>query len=153
LDGGDVGSIENETFSADGVTVHISGFPTHPGYAKDKMQHALKIAAQIITALPNDKTPETTEKKQPFIHPVSLSGGLEEAELKFIVRAFDTPTPNALEDELRAICERVLKSVDKCSCRLTVNEQYRNMKEVLDTHPQPIEYGIAAIKQCGLEPK
>src|SRR5205085_4906632 len=83
LDGGTAGTIENETFSADGVSIKIKGFPTHPGYAKDKMQHAIKIAAQIINKLPKEKTPETTEKKQPFIHPTAINGGLEEVELKF----------------------------------------------------------------------
>jgi tripeptide aminopeptidase len=153
LDGGDAGSIENETFSADSATIKIKGFPTHPGYAKGKMQHALKIAAKLIEALPADKTPEATEKKQPFIHPISLTGGLEEAELKFIVRAFDVKTLRELEEELEAITKRVLKKYDKCAYSFHVVEQYRNMKQVLDNHPQVIEYGIEAIRRTGLKPK
>lgn len=153
LDGGTVGSLENETFSADGVTIRIKGFSTHPGYAKNKMQHAIKIAARIIERIPKEKTPETTEKKQPFIHPVSIRGGLEEAELSFIVRAFDTPTLHALEEELRQITVSVLSEYDKSSYEFQVTEQYRNMKEVLDQHPQVVEYALEAIRRTGLDPK
>lgn len=152
LDGGTVGSLENETFSADGVSIKIKGFSTHPGYAKDKMQHAIKIAAQIVNSIPADKTPETTEKKQPFIHPTSMSGGLEEAELKFIIRAFDTPTLLALEEELRQIVVTVLKKYDKSSYEFHVVQQYRNMREVLDKHPEIVDYALEAIRRTGVEP-
>ena len=90
MDGETLGHIENETFSADGVTITIKGFPTHPGFAKDKMQHAIKIASAIIEKLPKEKSPETTEKKEAFIHPVSINGGLDEVVIKFIIRAFST---------------------------------------------------------------
>lgn len=153
LDGGDAGSLENETFSADGVTVKIKGFPTHPGYAKDRMQHAIKIAAEIINRIPKDKTPETTEKKQPFIHPTSISGGLEEAELKFIIRAFDTETLRKLAEELKSIVSDVLKGFDKATFEYSVQKQYRNMKEVLDKHPEVIDNAMEAIRRSGMEPK
>lgn len=152
LDGGSVGTLENETFSADGVTITIKGFSTHPGYAKDKMQHAIKIGAEIINRIPKDKTPETTEKKQPFIHPTSFNGGLEEAELKFIVRAFDTQTLHALEEELRKITTGVLMNYSKSSYEFKVVEQYRNMREVLDKHPQVVDNAIEAIKRTGVTP-
>ncbi|HRD37819.1 MAG TPA: peptidase T, partial [Bacteroidia bacterium] len=83
MDGETIGHIENETFSADAVTIVVKGFPTHPGFAKDKMQHAIKIAAEIVNQIPKNKTPETTEKKEPFIHPTSINGGLEQVEIKF----------------------------------------------------------------------
>ena len=153
LDGGTVGSLENETFSADGVSIKIKGFSTHPGYAKDKMQHAIKIAAQIIHKIPVEKTPETTEKKQPFIHPTGINGGLEEVEIKFIIRAFDTPTLLALEEELRMIVISVLANYDKSSYEFTVTQQYRNMREVLDKHPQVVQHAMEAIKRTGIEPK
>src|SRR6218665_1976711 len=152
MDGETIGHLENETFSADGVSIRIKGFPTHPGFAKDKMQHAIKIAAQIIDKLPKDKTPETTEKMQPFIHPTSIGGGVEEVELKFIVRAFDTPTLLALEEELRQITVEVLKHYDKCSYEFNVVQQYRNMKEVLDQHPQVVEHALEAIQPTGVKP-
>lgn len=153
LDGGTVGTLENETFSADGVTLKIKGFSTHPGYAKDKMQHAIKIAAQIINKLPKEKTPETTEKKQPFIHPNTISGGLEEVEIKFLIRAFDTPTLLALEEELRQIVIEVLTPYDKSSYEFTVTQQYRNMKEVLDKDPNIINHALEAITRSGLKPQ
>jgi len=152
LDGGTLGTLENQTFSADGVTLKIKGFSTHPGYAKDKMQHAMKIAAQIINKLPGDKSPETTEKKQPFIHPNTINGGLEEVEIKFLIRAFDTPTLLALEEELRQIVVEVLKNYDKSSYEFVVTQQYRNMKEVLDKKPEIINYALEAIKRSGIKP-
>jgi tripeptide aminopeptidase len=152
MDGETLGHVENETFSADGVSIKIKGFPTHPGFAKDKMQHAIKVAAQIIDNLPKDKTPETTEKKQPFIHPTSINGGLEEVEIKFIIRAFDTPTLLALEKELESITVNILSQYNKCSYEFVVTEQYRNMKDVLATCPQVVDYALAAIKKTGVEP-
>ncbi len=153
LDGGKAGTLENETFSADMVTLTIKGFSTHPGYAKDKMQHAIKIASQIINKLPSDKTPETTEKKQPFIHPTSINGGLEEVEMKFIIRAFDTPTLLVLEEELRQIAIEVLSKYDKSAYEFKVIQQYRNMKEILDKTPQIIDNALEAIKRTGLTPE
>ncbi|MDI9338986.1 MAG: peptidase T [Sediminibacterium sp.] len=152
MDGETLGHIENETFSADAVSIVIKGFPTHPGFAKDKMQHAIKIGAEIINRIPKDKTPETTEKKQPFIHPTSFNGGLEQVELKFIIRAFDTATLLALEEELRQITLSVLSGYDKCSYAFNVTEQYRNMKDVLDTCPHVVDYAVEAVKRTGVTP-
>jgi tripeptide aminopeptidase len=153
LDGGKAGTLENETFSADMATLTIKGFSTHPGYAKDKMQHAIKIASQIINKLPHAKMPETTEKKQPFIHPNSINGGLEEVEMKFLIRAFDTPTLLLLEEELRQIAVDVLSKYDKSSYEFKVVQQYRNMREVLEKTPQIIDYAVEAIKRTGLTPE
>lgn len=152
IDGETLGHIENETFSADAVTVVIKGFPTHPGFAKNKMQHAIKIASQIINSLPIEKTPETTENKQPFIHPTSINGGLEQVEIKFIVRAFDTNILLQLEEELRQIVINTLKNYDKCSYEFTVTQQYRNMKEILDTCPHVVNYAVEAVKRTGVTP-
>ncbi len=152
MDGETIGHIENETFSADAASLVIRGFPTHPGFAKNSMQHAIKIAARIIEALPRDKTPETTEHKQPFIHPTGISGGLEKVEIKFIIRAFDTGTLHALEEELKAIAASVLSQYSKCSFELKITEQYRNMKQVLDQHPQVVDHAMEAIRRTGVEP-
>ena len=152
MDGETLGHLENETFSADGVSIKIKGFSTHPGFAKDKMQHAIKIAAEIVTLIPKDKTPETTEKMQPFMHPTSVNGGLEEVEIKFIIRAFDTATLLSLEEELRQIVIKVLTPYNKCAYEFIVTQQYRNMREVLDKHPQVIKYAMEAIKRTGVIP-
>lgn len=152
IDGETLGHIENETFSADAVKLEIHGVTTHPGFAKGKMEHAMKIAAEIITKIPANITPETTEKKEPFIHPVSMHGGLEKTEINFIIRAFDTPTLVVLEGELKKITETVIKKYPHSSYTFTVTEQYRNMKEILDTCPQVVEYAIEAIRRAGIEP-
>lgn len=152
MDGETVGHIENETFSADGVSLKIFGFPTHPGFAKNKMQHAIKIAAEIVNRIPKNKTPEATEKKEPFMHPVAINGGLEMVEIKWIIRAFDTPTLKELEKELEEITKSVLSDYGKCSYEFKVTEQYRNMKDVLDTCPEVVNYALEAIKRTGVTP-
>lgn len=152
MDGESLGHLENETFSADGVTITINGISTHPGFAKGKMEHSIKIASEIITKIPKDKTPETTEKKQPFIHPVSINGGLEQVEIKFIIRAFDTPTLKSLESELEEITKSVLSKYKKSSFNFVVTEQYRNMKDVLDTCYFVVEYALEAIAKTGVKP-
>ena len=116
------------------------------------MQHAIKISAEIVNQLPKHKTPETTEKKEPFIHPTAINGGLEQVEIKFIIRAFDTPTLLQLEEELRQITIDVLKNYDKCSYEFKVSEQYRNMKEVLDTCPHVVNFAVEAVKRTGVTP-
>ncbi|MCD6067996.1 MAG: peptidase [Bacteroidetes bacterium] len=152
MDGETLGHIENETFSADGVTVTIHGFPTHPGFAKNKMQHAIKIAAAIVGQLPASKSPETTEKMEPFIHPVAINGGLETVTIQFIIRAFSTEGLLQLEDELKAIVAKEVAKYDKCSFGFVVKEQYRNMKEVLDKEPRIIDYAMEAVKRAGVTP-
>ena len=152
MDGETLGHIENETFSADGVTITIKGFPTHPGFAKNKMQHAIKIASAIIEKLPKEKSPETTEKKEAFIHPVSINGGLDEVVIKFIIRAFSTKELEQLEHELKQITEEVIASFNKCSYQFDVQEQYRNMKDVLDTCSHIVDYAVEAVKRVGIEP-
>jgi len=152
MDGESLGHLENETFSADGVSIIINGVPTHPGFAKGKMEHSIKIAAEIISRIPKDKTPETTEKKQPFMHPVAINGGLEQVEIKFIIRAFDTPTLKALETELEEITKSVLSNYKKSSYQFKVSEQYRNMKEMLDTCYFVVENALEAISRTGVKP-
>lgn len=152
MDGESLGHLENETFSADGVSITINGIPTHPGFAKDKMEHSIKIAAEIINRIPKDKTPETTEKKQPFMHPVSINGGLEKVEINFIIRAFDTATLKALEAELEEITKSVLSNYKKSSYNFVVTEQYRNMKDVLDTCYFVVDYALEAINRTGVKP-
>ena len=86
LDGGEAGSFEDETFSADGSTITINGVITHPGYAKNKLVNALKIASEILAALPtNEWSPETTEGREGFVHPVAVNGISEKATIQFII--------------------------------------------------------------------
>lgn len=154
LDGGEAGSLEDETFSADGVQLIIHGVSAHPGYAKDKMINAMKIAGHILDALPKDRlSPESTEGKRGFIHPVRIEGIAEKCTVDFIIRDFETPGLKKKEDFLRTLVEETLRIYPTASFEYKVTEQYRNMKEVLDLHPQVVEYAKEAIQRTGLEIK
>jgi tripeptide aminopeptidase len=152
IDGETLGHIEDETFSADSVTVDVFGFSTHPGFAKGKMQSAVKIASQIIGSLPRDRqSPETTEKREGFIHPVYMGGTIEKMTIKFIIRDFRTEGLKALEEQLKAIVIKVMRFYPKASYDFKVTEQYRNMKGVLDEHPRVVSYAIEAVGRAGLK--
>ena len=154
LDGGEAGSLEDETFSADAVQVVIHGVIAHPGYAKDKMVNAMKIAGEILSALPKDRlSPESTDGKRGFIHPVRVEGIAEKCSIDFIIRDFETPGLKKKEDYLRTQVEELLRTYPKASFEFNVTEQYRNMKEVLDLHPQVIENAKEAIDRAGLKVK
>ena len=153
IDGEAAGNIEDETFSADGAVIAIEGVSTHPGYAKGKMEHAIKIAARIVDRLPiQGCSPETTEGKQGFLHPIGISGALEKATLSLIVRDF---TDQGLKDKevlLESIVKAVMKDFPRSTYRLEITPQYRNMKQVIDRHPEIIDYAMEAIRRAGLEP-
>lgn len=152
LDGGEAGTLEDETFSADAVTITINGVIAHPGYAKNKLVNALKIAGEILAALPKALSPEATEKREGFIHPVHIEGVAEKATIEFIIRDFNTAQLEHHENVLEEIVERIMKNYPACSFSLEVKEQYRNMKEVLVHHPQVVAYAEEAYKRIGLIP-
>ena len=153
MDGETAGHIEDETFSADGASVIIEGVATHPGFAKGKMEHAIKIAAAIVDRLPKDTcSPETTEGKEGFLHPVAISGALENARIDFIVRDFTEPGLKQKEALLEGIVKDVMTGYPRSTYRIEVKQQYRNMKEVIDRHPQIVAYAIEAIERAGLTP-
>jgi len=153
IDGETAGHIEDETFSADGATITIEGVSTHPGFAKGKMEHAIKIAAAIVDRLPKDTcSPETTEDKEGFLHPIGISGALEQATIGFIVRDFTDHGLKQKERLLESIVKDVMKDYPRSTCRMEVREQYRNMKQVIDLHPEIVDYAIEAIRRTGLEP-
>jgi tripeptide aminopeptidase len=151
LDGGESGSLEDETFSADSVQLVINGVITHPGYARDKMVNALKIAGDVLASLPRaELSPETTHEKQGFIHPIRVDGIAEKATIDFIIRDFVTEGLKKKEDFLLSVVEMVMDNYPKASFDFKVTEQYRNMKEVLDEHPQVVDYAREAISRAGL---
>ncbi|UWU80810.1 peptidase T [Bradyrhizobium huanghuaihaiense] len=153
MDGESAGSVEDETFSADGATITINGVSAHPGYAKGKMEHAIKIAAAIVERLPKEGcSPETTSGKQGFLHPISIDGALEQASLSFIVRDFTEEGLKEKEDLLEGIVKDVMKDYPRSTYTLEIREQYRNMKQVIDRHPHVLEYAIEAIRRAGLRP-
>ncbi len=153
MDGESAGSVEDETFSADGATITINGVSAHPGYAKGKMEHAIKIAAAIVERLPREGcSPETTSGKQGFLHPIGIDGALEQATLSFIVRDFTEEGLKEKEVLLEGIVKDVMKDYPRSTYRFEVKEQYRNMKQVIDRHPHILEYAIEAIRRAGLRP-
>ena len=154
LDGGEAGSLEDETFSADGVQLVIHGVITHPGYAKDKLVNALKIAGDVLASLPRGElSPETTEEKQGFIHPMRVDGIAERATIDFIIRDFVTEGLKKKEEFLLSLVEMVMENYPAARFDFNVKEQYRNMKEILDQHPQVVAYAKEAINRSGLEVK
>src|SRR5665213_1417734 len=153
MDGETAGNVEDETFSADGAIITIEGVSTHPGFAKGKMEHAIKIAAAIVDRLPkNTCSPETTEGKEGFLHPIGISGTLEKATLSFIVRDF---TDAGLREKgvlLESIVREVMTDFPRSSYRLDIKPQYRNMKQVIDAHPEIIDNAMEAVRRTGLKP-
>jgi len=151
VDGEAVGTLEDETFSADGVKITIHGVSTHPGYAIGKLENALKIAADIISSLPKDAlSPETTEGKEGFIHPVHFEGIQEKAVIEFIIRDFTDEGLKQKENLLQNIVNKILMRYPHSSATVEVKEQYRNMKKVLDLHPQVTANAVLAMERAGL---
>lgn len=154
LDGGTIGDIENETFSADGAVVSIEGVSAHPGYAKGKMENAIKIAAEIVAALPKTHlSPESTEGYEGFLHPTGISGGLESAKVSFIVRDHITAKLAEHTAVLQGIIDGVLKNYPNSHATIALHEQYRNMGEILAGCPFVYEYAVEATRRTGLTPK
>lgn len=154
IDGESLGQIENETFSADSVIIEIQGFNIHPGFAKDKMENAIKISSEIIERLPKDgMSPETTSGKEGFIHPISVRAGNDTATLKFIIRSFSEEELKKQEDFLEGITQEVISKYKRSSYKFKVEESYRNMREMVDKDPRIVEYAIEAVKRAGISPK
>jgi len=154
IDGETLGSIEDETFSADGATLKIYGVSTHPGFAKGKMESAIKILAEILDSLPKDTlTPEATHQKEGFIHPVSMNGQVEEAEAQFIIRDFTDEKLAEHGQFLEETVKKVMAKFPKSTYKINIKAQYRNMKQVLDQHPKIVQYGIEAIERAGVVAK
>lgn len=153
IDGESAGHLEDETFSADAAVVTITGVSAHPGFAKGKMEHAIKIAARIVERLPQDTcSPETTEGKEGFLHPVGIGGALESATIAFIVRDFTDQGLRDKEALLETIVKDVMKDFPHSSYAIEIKEQYRNMKQVIDRHPEVVDNAMEAIRRAGLQP-
>lgn len=153
IDGEQRGSLEDETFSADALRVDIQGISAHPGFAKGRMVNALKVAGTFIAALPKDRlSPETTEGREGFVHPVHFSGSAEAAQVDFILRDFDTGQLAVQAQEIQSILDQTLRQFPGARATVTITEQYRNMKEVLRNYPQVVAHAETAIRRAGMEP-
>ena len=154
LDAGERGSYEDETFSADGVTVTFHGISAHPGYAKDKLVNAMKVAAAFLDSLPkNQLAPEAVDGRQGFVHPVHIEGIAEKVTVTFIIRDFNTEKLQEYEAFLRLKSEEAVEKFPGSRADFEVREQYRNMKEVLDKFPKVSEYAKEAIQRAGISVK
>ncbi|PKR80845.1 peptidase T [Brumimicrobium salinarum] len=154
LDGGVLGSIEDESFSADAVKLTIHGVSAHPGYAKGKLINALKLGGEVLAALPKDSwSPETTEGREGFVHPTAFNGIQEKATLGFIVRDHETDKLAIYEERLKKIATEVIDKYPGATMDFEVTEQYRNMKEILKEVPFVTDYAIEAMKKSDIEPR
>lgn len=153
VDGEKLGEIEDETFCADTVEIKVTGVNVHPGYAKNKLVNSIKIAAHIIEQFPKDKmSPETTEKREGYIHPYIFSGGSEESNIKVLIRDFDEKGLEEKEDFIERIIETTAKQYPKAKIEMKVIESYRNMKLVLERYPEVIEKAVKAIEMSDIKP-
>jgi tripeptide aminopeptidase len=153
MDGEDAGTIEDETFSADGAVITIQGVSAHPGFAKGRMEHAIKIAAAIVDRLPKDTcSPETTEGREGFLHPTGIEGALESARIDLIVRDFTEQGLKQKEALLESIVQDVMKDYPRSTYKIEIKPQYRNMKQVIDRHPEIVDHAVEAVRRAGLKP-
>jgi tripeptide aminopeptidase len=153
LDGAELGEIEAETFNASKVTITIRGRSTHPGTAKGQLVNAIKLAADLVAGLPRDgRSPETTEEREGFVHPTKVSGGAEETSIEFIVRDHDAAKMQEHVALIRRLADEVCEREPRAAVDVREEEQYRNMGEVIDQHPEVIEAAVEAVRRLGVEP-
>lgn len=154
IDGGPAGVIEDETFSADSVTVIMNGINMHPGYAKKKMLNSQRIGAEFIEMLPKETwTPETTEQREGYIHLHGINGSVEKTEMKFLVRDFTVEGLLEKEQLMQSFLKVLQLKYPRLDYQFTVKESYRNMKYILNDHPIVTEYAFEAVKRTGLAPR
>ncbi len=153
IDGQTRGEVESETFSADMVIIKFTGKNIHPGYAKGIMINSMKVASHFIESLPKDKlSPETTDKREGYVHPTNFNGNEELTILKFIIRDFETAKLKEYENILKDLAEKAVKDFPGAKLEFQVIEQYRNMKEILDKHPNVINYAVEVMKKLDVKP-
>ena len=152
MDGGRRGEVEIESFSADAMTFTFHGFNTHPGYARGRMVNAIKVAATFIDSLPQHTlSPENTSDREGFVHPYVVNASVETTTVRLLVRDFDTWGLAEKERMLEALAQKAVGRHPGSRVEVVREEQYRNMKEILDTMPQIAEYAEEAVRQAGLE--
>ena len=153
VDGERRGTLEDETFSGDGATLTFTGANTHPGFAKGKMVNALKGAGALLARIEHEWSPEGTDGTDGFVHPYEVKGGVESAQIEFILRSFRTADLAGYADRLSALASEVCIQRPGLSFSLKVREQYRSMKEVLVRHPEVANYAEEAMRRAGLTPE
>jgi tripeptide aminopeptidase len=152
LDGGFIGEVNTETFSADKATVTLRGVSVHPGMAKGKMVNALRYLGKFLDRLPMDQAPETTEKREGFLHPTDISGDAAEAKVNLILRSFDDTELAGHGRRVKELAAEIGKLEPRLGVSVDIKEQYRNMRSGLDKHPEIMERMVGALKKAGIEP-
>jgi len=153
IDGSTRGEVETETFSADAVVITFNGINVHPGYAKDKLVNSMKVAANFMEMLPkNELSPETTDKREGYVHPVSFNGNEEKTVIKFIIRDFIDDKLKEFEEIVKSLCEKAVANHPGSSFEFEIIEQYRNMKNILNNHPNVEENALESLKRLGITP-
>ncbi|MGE5815418.1 MAG: tripeptide aminopeptidase PepT, partial [Acidobacteriota bacterium] len=153
MDGGTRGELEYESFSADAMDVVFHGFNTHPGYAKGRMANSLRAAAAFIDSLPRDRlSPETTDGYEGYVHPYIVEGGTERTRVRVLLRDFDTRKLAQYRDLVSAAAHRAAQLIAGVRAEIAVEESYRNMRQVIEQHPQVIEHARTAMRRAGIEP-
>ncbi len=154
VDGEKPGEIEDETFCADSLEIKVTGVNVHPGMAKNKLVNAVKVAARIVERLPKETlSPETTEKREGYVHPHQVSGNVETATIKFLIRDFTEAGLKRAEKRVSVIAERVTAQFPGAKSEIKVTESYRNMKVVLDQHPEVLAKAMKAVAMAGFKPR
>ena len=152
LDGGERGAFTDETFSADAVVVTFHGVSEHPGYAKGKLVNALKVAGTFLDLLPREEfSPESTEGREGFVHPVYIEGMVEKSRVEFIVRDFETRNLRLHETRLEQFARQAVGKYPGASYDFEVKEQYRNMKDVVSKYPQIERFAAEAMQRAGVK--
>ncbi len=153
VDGSSRGEVESETFSADMVVLKFIGKNIHPGYAKNKMINSIKIAAAFMESLPKKNlSPETTEKRQGYVHCTTVNGLEEATTLKIIIRDFETPKLKEYERLIEKLAKKAVAKFPGSKYELKIINQYRNMREVLVKHPRATAYAVQAMKNLRIKP-
>jgi tripeptide aminopeptidase len=153
VDGETVGEIENETFNAAAATFTVHGVNVHPGYAKNKLVNAIRIVSEIVQELKDDPAPETTEKREGYLHPYVIEGGIEKASVKCLIRDFDRSGMEEKAQRLASIQKKIAAKHPKAKIELDIKESYQNMRVKLDEDPKAVEYALEAVKRAGIEPQ
>ncbi len=153
VDGSGLGAIEAESFCADSAHVTVTGVDVHPGYAKGKMVNAVRVFSELVQALPRDRTPETTEGRQGYLHPINVSGNVSEVKAHFLVRDFTEEGVHELEEVLRTAAGDVEKRYPGARIHIAITESYRNMKYAIDKDPKVVQYAEEAVRRAGLTPR
>lgn len=153
MDGSEVGEIEFENFNAASAKITINGCSVHPGYAKDKMVNAARIATELVSMLPADETPETTDEYQGFFHLTSISGSVENAQLSFIIRDHDREYFESRKTEMQDVVSAINEKYGEGVAELVLNDQYYNMREMVEPKMYIIDIAKEAIAEAGMTPK